>query len=166
MFVYVLSRNMHFIKMLLIMLLLVLLAFLAVCMVPVVFRLRRRHNRRKHPRDYAYFLVQNAAPPNDYFYLKSRIPRLTPSRYGRLLLEFRAVDATISKLVQRQIGDPFSSKSVLVALQQLHPFLKHEGLRQAIRVARIQHSKLAPRMGLHARLNKARVHPKQMSSDA
>jgi hypothetical protein len=119
-----------------------LLALSTVLLVPVFFRLRKTYRRRKYPRDYAYHLFQQAKRTDHYAYLKSKIPRLTATRYSRLVMEFRAVDASLTNIAQRQVGEPFSSKPVLLALQQLHPFLKYEGLRQAIRVARSRHSDL------------------------
>jgi hypothetical protein len=121
---------------------LIFVALSTVLLVPAFFRLRKTYLRRKYPRDYAYHLFQQTKRTDHYAYLKSKIPRLTATRYSRLIIEFRAVDASLTNIAQRQLGEPFSSKSALLALQQLHPFLKYEGLRQAIRVARSRHSDL------------------------
>jgi CTP:molybdopterin cytidylyltransferase MocA len=145
---------------------LLLLVPLTVFLVPVLVRLRKRHIRNKYPRDYAFHLFHQAPGPDFYSYMKQRMPRLTADRYNRLVLDFRAVDATLTTIVQRQVGEPFSSKPVLLALQQLHPFLKYEGLRQAIRIARVRHANLAKTPGEPRRVEAPRARSKAASSDA
>jgi hypothetical protein len=145
---------------------LLLLVPLTVFLMPVLLRLRKRHIRNKYPRDYAFHLFHQAQGPDFYSYMKQRMPRLTAERYTRLVMDFRAVDATLTTIVQRQVDVPFSSKPVLLALRQLHPFLKYEGLRQAIRIARVRHANLAKMQSEPRKVDAPRARSNAAGSDA
>jgi hypothetical protein len=145
---------------------LLLLVPLTVFLVPVLVRLRKRHIRNKYPRDYAFHLFHQTQGTDFYSYMKRRMPRLTAERYTRLVLDFRAVDATLTTIVHRQLGEPFSSKPVLLALRQLHPFLKYEGLRQAIRIARERHASLAKVQGEPRKVDPPRARSNAAGSNA